>query len=74
MRDASGRVLMWIGSNTDIDDVKRAQEERAQLLERESRALLEVEASRQRLHDLFMQAPAIICTLSGPELCRYRGD
>ncbi|MCA1556090.1 MAG: PAS domain S-box protein [Acidobacteria bacterium] len=67
MRDAEGRVLMWIGSNTDIDDVKRAQEERSQLLERESRALLEAEAARQRLHDLFMQAPAIICTLRGPE-------
>jgi len=27
MRDAAGRVLMWIGSNTEIDDVKRAQAE-----------------------------------------------
>ena len=67
MRDAQGRVLMWIGSNTDIDDVKCAEEERAQLLERESQAHLEAEAARQRLHDLFMQAPAIICTLRGPE-------
>ncbi len=67
MRDAQGSVLMWIGSNTDIDDVKRAQEERAQLLERESQSHLEAEAARQRLHDLFMQAPAIICTLRGPE-------
>jgi len=67
MRDAQGRVLMWLGSNTDIDDMKRAQEERAQLLERESQAHLEAEAARQRLHDLFMQAPAVICTLRGPE-------
>jgi len=31
------------------------------------RAHLEAEAARQRLHDLFMQAPAIICTLREPE-------
>ena len=27
MRDAAGRITMWIGSNTDIDDMMRAQEE-----------------------------------------------
>lgn len=32
MRDAHGNVLMWIGSNTDIDDVKRVEEEKARLL------------------------------------------
>jgi signal transduction histidine kinase len=26
MRDAESRVTMWLGSNTDIDDIKRAQE------------------------------------------------
>ncbi|MEO6035945.1 MAG: PAS domain S-box protein [Verrucomicrobiota bacterium] len=26
MRDAEGKVLMWIGTNTDIDDQKRAEE------------------------------------------------
>ncbi|HEV3409080.1 MAG TPA: ATP-binding protein [Chthoniobacterales bacterium] len=30
MRDAEGRILMWIGSNTEIDDVKRAQAEAEQ--------------------------------------------
>ena len=30
MRDAQGRVLMWIGSNTEIDDVKRSQAEAEQ--------------------------------------------
>ncbi len=29
MRDAEGRVLMWIGSNTDVDEVRRAVEELA---------------------------------------------
>jgi PAS domain S-box-containing protein len=32
MRDSHGKVLMWIGSNTDIDDVKRVEEEKARLL------------------------------------------
>ncbi len=27
MRDMEGNVLMWIGSNTDIDDVKRVEDE-----------------------------------------------
>lgn len=27
MRDAEGRIIMWIGSNTEIHDVKRAQAE-----------------------------------------------
>ena len=30
MRDADGRVLMWIGSNTEIDDVKRARDDAEQ--------------------------------------------
>ena len=30
MRDGEGRVLMWIGSNTEIDDVKRALAEAEQ--------------------------------------------
>jgi len=30
LRDAEENVLMWIGSNTDIDDVKRAEESRAE--------------------------------------------
>ncbi len=27
MRDAEGKILMWIGSNTDIDDVRQAKEQ-----------------------------------------------
>ena len=30
MRDAEGQLVMWIGSNTEIDDVKRAQAEAVQ--------------------------------------------
>jgi PAS domain S-box-containing protein len=35
--------------------------------ERVARA--EADAARQRLHDLFMQAPALICILRGPDHC-----
>jgi PAS domain S-box-containing protein len=41
--------------------------ERLSLLERERAARAEAEISRQRLYSLFMQAPALICLLSGPE-------
>ena len=53
MRDAEGRVLMWIGSNTDIDDVKRAGEERERLLQREQEAREEAERAN-RLKDEFL--------------------
>ena len=42
-------------------------EERTRLLQRERRARSEAELARQRLQDLFMQAPAIICVLRGPQ-------
>jgi PAS domain S-box-containing protein len=41
--------------------------ERLSLLERERVARAEAENSRLRLYSLFMQAPAIICLLNGPE-------
>ncbi len=40
--------------------------ERARLYEAEQQARAEAEAERQHLHNLFMQAPAIICVLRGP--------
>jgi PAS domain S-box-containing protein len=42
-------------------------EERTRLLQREYGAHVEAEIARQRLQDLFMQAPAIICVLRGPQ-------
>lgn len=43
MRHANGTISMWIGSNTDVDDLKRAQFE---LRESESRSRLAIEAGR----------------------------
>ncbi|MGH9559335.1 MAG: GAF domain-containing protein [Bryobacteraceae bacterium] len=38
LRDGSGRPQLWIGTNTDITAMKRAEEERATLLAREQEA------------------------------------
>ncbi|HEX6796483.1 MAG TPA: ATP-binding protein [Ktedonobacterales bacterium] len=46
---------------------KQAEEERERLLAREQQALRQAEAERQRLHGLFMEAPALIAVFRGPE-------
>ncbi len=43
MRHADGTISMWVGSNTDVDDLKRAQ---FALRESESRSRLAIEAGR----------------------------
>ncbi|MFL5624914.1 MAG: GAF domain-containing protein, partial [Ktedonobacteraceae bacterium] len=45
----------------------RMQKERERLLARERAARIEVEEAHQRLYDLVMQAPALICFLRGPQ-------
>ena len=42
-RESGGVVSMWVGSNTDIDRLKRADEEKQQLLKRERIARVEAE-------------------------------
>ncbi len=51
----------------DITERKQAEEERQQLLAREQTARAEAEAASARLYDLFMQAPAMMAILHGPE-------
>lgn len=51
----------------EITTKKQVEEERKQFLQREQAARTEAEEARQRLHDLFMQAPALICILRGKE-------
>jgi len=60
MRDADGRIAQWFGVNTDIDDHKKAEAERDRLI-----AALDTE--RDRLREVFRQAPAFIATLRGPD-------
>ena len=59
-RDSSGQLVKWFGSNTDVQDLRVAEEAR-------DRALAEAEAQRQQLYDVFMQVPAAITVLDGPE-------
>lgn len=42
-RNVQGNISMWVGSNTDIDTIKRADEEKKQLLENERIARSEAE-------------------------------
>ena len=53
LRDEQGRIVRWFGTNTDVEDVRRAR--------------ADAEAERSRFHAFFMQAPAPICILDGPE-------
>jgi PAS domain S-box-containing protein len=74
MRDAEGKVRMWIGSNTDIDDQKRAEErlentvaERTAQLQQANRALLRDMEERKKLEAELLQAQKMenIGTLAG---------
>ncbi|TGE28444.1 PAS domain S-box protein [Hymenobacter metallicola] len=53
LHDASGAITQWLGTNTDIDDQKRVQEQ----LRRQD----------QRLNLILGQAPAIIATMEGAD-------
>lgn len=53
LRDASGRIVRWFGTNVDIDDQKRATEERIRLLASEREARRDAEAAN-RLKDEFL--------------------
>jgi PAS domain S-box-containing protein len=44
VRDEAGRATGWIGTGTDIDDLKRIEQERTRLLEREQALRLEAQA------------------------------
>ena len=46
-RNAAGDIVLWFGTNTDIEDRRRVAEERAQSLERERAARAEAEAANQ---------------------------
>jgi PAS domain S-box-containing protein len=52
-RDIQGNISMWVGSSTDIDGIKRADEEKKQLLENERIARAEAERASQ-LKDEFL--------------------
>ncbi|GHO87369.1 PAS domain S-box protein [Dictyobacter formicarum] len=65
--DAAGNMVSVLSIARDITEQKLIEEERVRLLESEQQARAEAEVERQRLYDLFMQVPALICLLRGPE-------
>ena len=58
IRDADGTIVRWFGTNTDINELREAELAR-------DRALAEAKNERERLYDVFMQAPAAIAVLEG---------
>ena len=58
--DDRGRIVKWFGSNTDVEDLRAAEVAR-------DRALAEARAERQQLYEVFMQVPAAITVLEGPD-------
>jgi PAS domain S-box-containing protein len=67
VRDSRGEVVQWFGTNTDVENERRATEANAVLREREQLAREEAELQKRLLHSLFMQAPTLIAVLKGPE-------
>lgn len=62
----AGKPIGMAGIVIDITERKQAAERETRLAA-EQAARAEAERQRKVLHDLFMEAPAMICTLRGPE-------
>lgn len=59
--NADGSLREWVGIHADITDRKEA-------LEAQARLIVELETERGRLREIFAQAPALIATITFPEL------
>ncbi len=73
--DSEGRVVQWLGTNTDVDALKRAEERvqrlnaelEARVMERTAqleRAVAELEGSRAELQSLFESLPGLYLVLT----------
>jgi PAS domain S-box-containing protein len=72
--NAQGHISMWVGGGTDIHDQKllveellETNEQQAILSDQAYQALQLAEQQRTTFYNLFMQTPALICILRGPE-------
>ncbi|MCB2409125.1 PAS domain S-box protein [Hymenobacter lucidus] len=73
-RAASGEIMMWVGCGTDIHDQKQmvqelleANEQQSTLSDQAYQAYELARSQKETFHNLFEQAPALICILRGPE-------
>jgi PAS domain S-box-containing protein len=73
-RDAAGRLTMWVGVANDITEQREmvqellhANERQAALSDQAYQNYQRAENQRRTYENLFMQAPAMICILRGPE-------
>jgi PAS domain S-box-containing protein len=73
-RDASGQISMWVGAASDITEQRNmvqellhANEHQAVLSEQAYQMYQKAEGQRETYESLFMQAPALICILRGPD-------
>lgn len=60
VRNEAGQIIKWVGSNTDIDEQKRATEVAAASVQRS-------QINQARLLRVFENAPAVMALYSGPE-------
>jgi PAS domain-containing protein len=60
LRDSGGRIIRWYGTNTDIEELKRAQEEVLKLT--------------SLLDELFKQAPAIAVLRTDDRIVRVNHE
>jgi signal transduction histidine kinase/FixJ family two-component response regulator len=67
LRNQEGDMVGAVAVYHDVTERRHLEQERNQLLVREQAARAEAEIAWQHLHDLFMQAPAIIVVLRGPQ-------
>ncbi len=73
-RDAAGNITMWVGAASDIHEQRQmvqellsSNEQQAALADQAYAIYQRAETQRATYQNLFIQAPAIICILRGPE-------
>lgn len=74
MKDDSGKVIMWVGSSTDIHDTRKLVQElldsnsqMVELADQVQLAFQKAEAERKVMEHLINKAPFFCCILKGPE-------
>ncbi|RIJ34068.1 PAS domain-containing protein [Pontibacter oryzae] len=74
MQGEDGKVIMWVFSSTDIHDMRQmvhelleANEQMEALSDQVQLAYKKVELERTTLERVFMQVPALLCILKGPD-------